>query len=129
MPISTPPITVRITAAQRGLPGDPRSANYTSILPLSALRAVRNTPDGLVYAEPDNLGGFVGITTTSGPGSINVVNENFLTDPSWAWNIGPIYVAPNGVLTQQEQPITREVAKAISPTVIFVHEGLVIDHG
>lgn len=123
------PRVVEVRVAQRGLPGpDLRRASYSASTALSALRAVTTRPsDGtLAPLEPDLATPFVGITATSGPGSVVVVMNDWLEDPSWAWQIGPVYCGPGGTLTQSPGPIKKEVAYASGPTSIFVARGVLI---
>lgn len=55
--------------------------------------------------------------------TITVTTGGTMENTSWTWAIGPIYCGLNGVLTQTV-PATGfmcRVAKALSPTVIFVN--------
>jgi len=95
---------------------------------ISALRCITTDGSGLAkYATPDTLANAVviGISTTSGNAgeTITVKTSGQLTDGSWSWTKGTIYLGSNGVLTQtapSNGSIVVHVAKAITATTIII---------
>lgn len=95
---------------------------------ISALRCITTNGSGqAVYATPDTLANAVviGISTTSGSSgeTITVKTTGELTDASWNWTKGAIYLGANGVLTQTAPSggsIVVHVAKAITTTKILI---------
>lgn len=95
---------------------------------ISALRCITTDGSGLAkYATPDTLANAVviGISTTSGNAgeTITVKTSGQLTDASWSWTKGTIYLGSNGVLTQtapSNGSIIVHVAKAITATTIII---------
>lgn len=95
---------------------------------ISALRVVRGDGSGgVVYASSDdasNADAIVGITTTAAllGDSVSVRIGGSMTDSSWNWSLGTIWLGLNGALTQTptETGALVPVARAISPTRIVV---------
>ena len=95
---------------------------------ISALRCITTDANGEAkYATPDTLANalVIGISTTSGnAGDTIVVKTNGqMTDASWSWAKGAIYLGANGTLTQTAPSagsVVVHVAKAITPTTIIV---------
>lgn len=95
---------------------------------LSALRAVRlDGLNKLRYASNDTAtnANAVGIITAavSAGATGNVRYAGLLSDASWSWSQGAIYIGDNGVLTQTAPSgglIMREIARAISTTQIII---------
>jgi len=95
---------------------------------LSALRVVRGDGSGaVVYASYDdeaNAGAIVGITTTAAllGDFVFVRIGGMMTDASWSWSLGTIWLGLNGALTQTptEAGALVPVARAISSTRIVV---------
>lgn len=95
---------------------------------ISALRCITTNGSGqAVYATPDTLANAVviGVSTTSGSSgeTITVKTTGELTDASWNWTKGAIYLGANGVLTQTAPSggsIVVHVAKAITATKILI---------
>lgn len=101
---------------------------------LSALRVVRlDGMNKLRYASNDtaanaNAVGILTAAVTSG-GTGNVRYAGLLSDTSWSWSQGAIYIGADGVLTQTAPSgglIVREVARAISTTQIIIDIELLI---
>lgn len=93
---------------------------------LSALRVVFADVEAY-YADHDYLPSMnvIGITVTAAIAGddVSVMTSGKLSDPSWSWVAGPIYVGADGALTQTA-PTTgfvQEVARAISPTDIIIN--------
>ena len=95
---------------------------------LSALRCITTDGSGLAkYATPDSLANAVviGISTTAANTGENITikTSGQLTDASWTWTKGAIYLGSNGVLTQTAPTggnVIVHVAKAITATTIII---------
>lgn len=95
---------------------------------LSALRCITTDSNGLAkYATPDSLANAVviGISTTSASTGQNITikTSGQITDASWNWTKGAIYLAANGALTQTAPTggsIVVHVAKAITATTLII---------
>ena len=95
---------------------------------LSALRCITTDGSGLAkYATPDTLANAVviGISTTAANTGENITikTSGQLTDASWAWTKGAIYLGSNGTLTQTAPTggnVIVHVAKAITATTIII---------
>ena len=95
---------------------------------LSALRCITTDGSGLAkYATPDSLANSVviGISTTSASTGQNITikTSGQITDASWNWTKGAIYLGANGALTQTAPTggsIIVHVAKAITATTLII---------
>ncbi len=95
---------------------------------LSALRCITTDSSGLAkYATPDSLANAVviGISTTSASTGQNITikTSGQITDASWSWTKGAIYLGANGSLTQTAPTggsIVVHVAKAITATTLII---------
>ena len=95
---------------------------------LSALRCITTDSSGLAkYATPDSLANAVviGISTTSASTGQNITikTSGQITDASWNWTKGAIYLGANGSLTQTAPTggsIIVHVAKAITATTLII---------
>ncbi len=95
---------------------------------LSALRCITTDGSGLAkYATPDSLANAVviGISTTAANTGENITikTSGQITDASWNWTKGAIYLGTNGVLTQTAPTggsIVVHVAKAITATTLII---------
>ena len=72
---------------------------------LSALRAVTSNSNGeAVYASNDTLANaqVIGITSNaaSAGAGVTIKTSGILTDASWSWTKGTVYLGTNGQLTQ-----------------------------
>ena len=102
--------------------------SLTAGMSISALRCITTNSSGeAVYATPDTLANAVviGISTTAGSAgdTITVKTTGELSDASWNWTKGAIYLGANGVLTQTAPSggsIVVHVAKAITATKIII---------
>ena len=102
--------------------------SLTAGMSISALRCITTNSSGeAVYATPDTLANAVviGISTTAGSAgdTITVKTNGELSDASWNWTKGAIYLGSNGVLTQTAPSggaIVVHVAKAITATKIII---------
>jgi hypothetical protein len=95
---------------------------------LSALRAVTSDANGdAVYASNDTLANaqVIGITETaaSSAASVAIRTSGLMTDPSWSWSKGTIYLGTNGQLTQTAPSggaFVVHVARALTATTIQI---------
>ena len=95
---------------------------------LSALRCITTDGSGLAkYATPDSLANSVviGISTTAASTGQNITikTSGQITDASWSWTKGAIYLGANGSLTQTAPTggsIVVHVAKAITATTLII---------
>ena len=95
---------------------------------ISALRCITTDGSGQAkYATPDTLANAVviGVSTTSGTAGQNITikTSGQLTDASWNWTKGSVYLGANGVLTQTPASggdIIVHVARAITATTIII---------
>lgn len=95
---------------------------------LSALRAVTvNNSNEAVYASDSNVASATLIGLTSNAASIgfsvNIKTHGLVTDLSWSWNKGPVFVSTNGTLTQtapSNGAIIAQIGRALAPTMLFV---------
>ena len=102
--------------------------SLTAGMSISALRCITTNANGeAIYATPDTLANAVviGISTTSGSAgdTITVKTTGELSDASWSWTKGAIYLGANGTLTQTAPSggsIVVHVAKAITATKILI---------
>jgi hypothetical protein len=102
--------------------------SLTAGMSISALRCITTNSSGeAVYATPDTLANAVviGISTTAGNTgeTITIKTSGQLSDASWNWTKGAIYLGANGVLTQTAPTggsIVVHVAKAITATTLII---------
>ena len=102
--------------------------SLTAGMSISALRCITTNSSGeAVYATPDTLANAVviGISTTAGNTgeTITIKTSGQLSDASWNWTKGAIYLGANGVLTQTAPSggsIIVHVAKAITATTLII---------
>lgn len=95
---------------------------------ISALRCITTDANGEAkYATPDTLANalVIGISKTSGNAGDTIVvkTSEQMTDASWSWTKGAIYLGANGTLTQTAPSagsVVVHVAKAITATTIIV---------
>jgi hypothetical protein len=102
--------------------------SLTAGMSISALRCITTNSSGeAVYATPDTLANAVviGISTTAGNTgeTITIKTSGQLSDASWNWTKGAIYLGANGSLTQTAPTggsIIVHVAKAITSTTLII---------
>jgi hypothetical protein len=95
---------------------------------LSALRAVTSDGNGdAVYASNNTLANaqVIGITETaaSSGAAVAIRTSGLMTDPSWSWSKGTIYLGTNGQLTQTAPSggaFVVHVARALTATTIQI---------
>lgn len=116
-----------------GLGGDVRQLWATGVAAsaLSGHRVVTPAPDGsLNYASNATAGHLhMPLWITSGAassgGQVNALMFGAMTEPSWSWTPGPVYLGTNGLLTQTPPAapgavFIAQVGTATSPTSVFV---------
>lgn len=95
---------------------------------ISALRAITTDGSGqAVYASNDTLDNaqVIGITTVAATAGNNVTikTSGIITDASWSWTKGAVYLGTNGQLTQTAPTggaIIVHVGKALTATKLQV---------
>lgn len=119
-------ITLNIESG--GLIAVSQDLQLTAGVSLSALRAVTTNSSGeAVYASNDTLGNaqVVGITmgAASSGAQIGVKTFGPMSDASWNWTKGAVYLGTNGQLTQTAPSggaIIVQVGRALTATQLFV---------
>lgn len=120
--------TITLDVESGGLVATSQDLTLTAGENLSALRAVTTNASGeAVYATNTSLANaqVVGVTMSaaSAGGTVGVKTFGTMTDASWNWTKGAIYLGTNGVLTQTAPTggnIIVHVARALTATMIFV---------
>lgn len=121
-----------------GPPGPPGAAGSNAIFAtgnaatvLSGHRVVTPAADGtLGYASNDNLAHlaaplWVTIGAVASGAPVDALMFGPMTEPSWSWTPGPVYLGVNGVLTQTAPAapaalFLAQVGVATSPTSLVV---------
>lgn len=133
--------TIQVTAATKtilrvvaaGPPGPPGPAGQavTDVISsadhaLGGHRVVRATATGVTYAsaEDPEVAAVLGVTThaANAANDITIRVSGALTEPSWTWQPGPVYLASNGLLSQIP-PTTgaiKEIGVAINQTTLLI---------
>lgn len=108
-------------------PIDTLSDPYTAAADLGGHRVVCAVPGGVNLASSDdmnNAAAAVGLTiaAASAGDPVPVVTHGHVVEPSWSFEIGPVYLGLAGLLTQ-DPPVTGcvlRVGRATAPTVLLV---------
>lgn len=95
---------------------------------LSALRAVTTNNTGeVVYADNSTVANaqVVGLTYTSAAvgSAVMVITYGLVSDPSWTWTKGDVFLGVNGYLTQTAPTggaVIAYVGRAITPTQLLI---------
>ena len=119
-------ITLNIESG--GLVAVSQDLQLTAGVSLSALRAVTTNSSGqAIYASNNTLGNaqVVGITMGSANSGEQVGVKTFgpMSDASWNWTKGAVYLGTNGQLTQTAPSggaIIVQVGRALTATQLFV---------
>ena len=119
-------ITLNIESG--GLVAVSQDLQLTAGVSLSALRAVTTNSSGqAIYASNNTLGNaqVVGITMGSANSGEQVGVKTFgpMSDASWNWTKGPVFLGTNGALTQTAPSggaIIVQVGRALTATQLFV---------
>jgi hypothetical protein len=87
-----------------------------------------------MHANADSLPdaeAVIGITLSAAPlsGSLQVQRQGIITEPTWAWSAGPVFLAGAGLLTQAAPSagVLLQVGTALSPTQLDVRIGTPIE--
>jgi len=131
---------VEVVTGLQGPPG-PAGADggadvtYTAGENLSAYRAVRSDGanvvicDGAAGADCDDCIGLTTQAVVSGA-DVTVRSQGSITEGTWNWNTGPVFIGANGVLTQSVaglafvQPIG--VAVTATSIAININRGIIL---
>jgi hypothetical protein len=133
-PVTT---TVEVTglAGIRGPQGEPGPAGegvvsqvHEAATNLSGHRAIR-VVSGLAYvcdgSNASHAGRCIGISTGAvvAGDDVNIQTSGLLTEPSWNWADGPVYVGASGVLTQSLAGLAyiHQIGLAVSATQIDIN--------
>lgn len=107
------------------------SASGTAATALSGHRVVTQLADGTIgYASNDNLAHvhaplWITSGAASSGGEVQAVMFGSMTEPTWSWTPGPVYLGTTGQLTQSAPTppgaaFLAQVGAATSPTSLFV---------
>lgn len=114
-------------------PEGPPGANTVSVTAiadqaLGGHRVIKVTPTGCDYADSSNLSDFgkvIGITDSafSGGASVTIFSQKLITEPSWNFALGPVFLSTNGTLTQvaPTSGFIQQVGVALSPTELLIN--------
>lgn len=126
--------TVTLGAIQgpQGPPGPPGSGGpqtvfYTAGEDISGHRVVRVSGSTAYYADsgtPSHINTVVGISTgaAASGNTVTVQVSGELTEPSWTWSPGAVFLGVSGQLTQTP-PATGlflKLGKAMTPTTLLI---------
>ena len=120
--------TITLNIESGGLVAVSQDLQLTAGVSLSALRAVTTNSSGqAIYASNNTLGNaqVVGITMASASIGEQVGVKTFgpMSDASWNWTKGPVFLGTNGALTQTAPSggaIIVQVGRALTATQLFV---------
>lgn len=125
-------ITTVSVPGPQGAKGDPGEANVTQSheagTNLSGHRAIR-VASGLAYVcdgtNAAHIGRAIGISTGAAVAGadVEVQTAGLLTEPSWTWADGPVFVGASGVLTQSVVGLAylHQIGLAVSATQIDIN--------
>lgn len=135
-PSSPITLTTLSTPGPQGPPGAAGSAEASTFVAGENIsgHALIKVVGGLAYqcdaATLGDAGKAIGIATgaVSVGGTVSVQQGGQMTEPSWAWTEGPVYVGSNGFLTQTVSGLTylQQIGIALSATSVDIHPQLAI---
>jgi len=119
---------IRLQISGGGLVPISDDVSLTAGVSLSALRAVTsNTSGEAVYASNDTLANaqVIGITSNaaSAGAGVTIKTSGIMTDASWSWTKGTVYLGSNGTLTQTAPSggaILVHVGRALTATTLQI---------
>lgn len=129
------PQPVLIGAGMRGAPGKDGAGTgsavetFTAGETLGGHRAVFASGDVVRYASasaPDNVSTVVGITTQAAAAGnpVDVQRSGRITENTWSWVPGDVYLGDNGLLTQVEPAgVLLRIGVALDATTLDVRIG------
>lgn len=124
-----------IAAGMRGAPGKDGAGTgsavetFTAGETLGGHRAVFASGDVVRYASasaPDNVSTVVGITTQAAAAGnpVDVQRSGRITENTWSWVPGDVYLGDNGLLTQVEPAgVLLRIGVALDATTLDVRIG------
>jgi hypothetical protein len=103
----------------------------TAGVTLSGHRAVTQAPDGtLFYASNTEVGHvhapiWLTLGAAIAGSSVEVLTYGVVSEPSWSWTPGPLYLGANGLITQVPPTapgavFIAQIGVAISPTLVWI---------
>jgi hypothetical protein len=139
--VDTPSVDV-VAVAQQGPagpvgPSGVSGAQFIQLetdIAIGGHRIVKVTPTGCDYADSsdmNHIGRVIGMSLSAYSQGLtaDIYTHGDVEEFSWNWNLGPIYLATNGLMTQTP-PTTgfvQQVATALSPTKLFIELQLPIE--
>lgn len=127
VPFATEAEAISYLEEEFAKPPASQETEAVAVTPLGGHRVVWQANDGITYAssdDPDSADAVLGITTgaVDAGEAADVLRLGPLTEPSWSWARGPVYLGPEGMLVQPapSHGVVLQVAAATSPTTIFV---------
>lgn len=130
------PIDVVIEEGLQGKPG-PRGPTgppggtviiQTAVVAISGHRVVRAVVGGVDYAtnaDAQHADAILGVTVNAADSGeeIRIQASGEITDPSWSFEIGPVFVGAGGLLVQpvpSGAAFIRQIAQAIAPDRLLI---------
>lgn len=121
---------VLILGNKQGPAGNAGDGVFIELLADSSLgghRVIKSTPTGCDYANNQNLndiGKVIGLTIASFAANTvaKVYSTKVVEEPSWSFNLGPVYLSTNGQLTQTipTEGFIQQIGIALSPTKLAI---------
>jgi hypothetical protein len=123
-----------IAVAEQGPPGVSGTASpllVTADTAIGGHRAVVATSTGCSYADNTNIqhiNKVIGVTNgaaSQGASASIAIHGQTITEPSWSFSEGPVWLGQNGLITQElpSSGFLQQVAIALSQTKIIVNIG------
>lgn len=129
-------VVIDTGVGQQGPPGDAASSVITVVAgeAIGGHRVICLQGGLAMYAHADNLSAAeaaVGVTLSAAPlsGSLQVQRGGIITEASWSWTVGPVYLSGAGLLTQAAPStgVLLQVGMALSSTQLDVRIGTPIE--
>lgn len=128
------PVGVLVAPAGQG-PAGPPGTDAASVLPLIAAVTVGAhlivRPIGSITVGPASASNLadadaaigMAVTAANAGGSLSIQVSGLVIEPTWSWEIGPVYLAVDGALTQAPGIVggfIQQVGVAVAPTQIVL---------
>jgi len=130
-------VSIIIDTGQEGPPGPPGPAGDGSTITKIASTSIgghrvviASGSSGAAIADkdtPDHMHRVIGITkgAANSGSQVEIAGAGEMTEPSWSWSVGPVWLGSNGLMTQTP-PTTGfllMIGTAIAPTVLMIKIG------